>query len=186
MPTGDAMGIRQSGQGRSVPGPPTPRRSGRRIVGSPHPPVDDAVRIQPGSLLVSPTTLPDGGVIVCLDTTVENHGPAPVTRRLDARLLASDDVELSAESSPVTVLSGEGSIVHQRMSLPAPAASARADLRPAHADLRVRLSLRDGERVVDECTADLDLSALDVTALGGITALADSVADPWGGRAASA
>lgn len=102
---------------------------------------------------------------MCLDTTVENHGPGTVTRRLDARLLDPDDAELSVQSSPVTVFSGEGSIVHQRMSLPDPTASDRADARPARAGVRVRLSLYDGERVVDECTADVDLVALDITAL---------------------
>ncbi|WP_246159998.1 glycoside hydrolase family 2 TIM barrel-domain containing protein [Microbacterium rhizomatis] len=119
--------------------------------------VRDAVRV------TSPTVEHDAAVVEVI-ADIENAGPLTKTYRVDVLILDPEGAIVGTGSSPVTLLPGTRATARQRLFLDNPALWS-VDAPNLH---DVLLTLRDGERVVDEESTVVGIRSLQLDPRHGL------------------
>ena len=108
--------------------------------------VKDAGHIVPDGVRVTTPAVESDGAVVEVAADIENAGPLTKTYRLDVLIVDADGAIVGTGSSPVTLLPGTRATARHRLFLDSPALWS-VDAPNLH---DVLLTLRDGDRVVDE------------------------------------
>ena len=126
--------------------------------------VKDAGHIVPDGVRVTSPTVESDGAVVEVAADIENAGPLTKTYRLDVLVVDAEGAVVGIGSSPVTMLPGTRATARQRLFLDSPALWS-VDAPNLH---DVLLTLRDGDRVVDEEATVLGIRSLQLDPRHGL------------------